>query len=251
MDFNATVDLIIRELNEAVEIIEDLRNYQGVPSLQVELAKSKCKNAAEVIRLLKIINETEVPPVKPEKVVKNDMQNPIINKPESFISRPEPPINRPEPAISRPEPAIDKPELTEIKGETLFRESADKKTVTPGSTKKPSDSVTLGDTFGKRTNSINEKLGIRKDDDDLRELIKSKPITSLAGAIGINDKFLFIRELFHGDTELYNRTITTIDSSSGFSDAKAIIMNYADNDEENEAVRQLLDLVKRKFPGNE
>ena len=31
MDFNTTVDLIVRELNEAVEIIEDLKNYPGCP----------------------------------------------------------------------------------------------------------------------------------------------------------------------------------------------------------------------------
>jgi hypothetical protein len=42
MDFKATVDLIIKDLDEAREIIDDLKNYPGVPHLQVELAKSKC-----------------------------------------------------------------------------------------------------------------------------------------------------------------------------------------------------------------
>ena len=53
MDFNATIDLIIKDLQEAREIIDDLKKYQGVPVLQVELAKAKCKSAAEVIALLK------------------------------------------------------------------------------------------------------------------------------------------------------------------------------------------------------
>jgi len=35
------------------------------------------------------------------------------------------------------------------------------------------------------------------------------------------------------------------------SDAKAIIMSYTGEGEENEAVRQLLDLVKRKLPADE
>lgn len=237
MDFNATVDLIIRELNEAVEIIEDLHNYKGVPSLQVELAKSKCKNAAEVIRFLKNINEKDETPVKPAPDIKPEIENQISNRLETVL-------NKPDPVVSKPEKPV-------IKAETVFREPAARKAGSAGSTKKPSDSVTLADTFGKRTNSINEKLGIRKDDDDLRELIKSKPITSLEGAIGINDKFLFIRELFNGDTELYNRTISTLDTSSSYGDAKAIIMNCTDNDEENEAVKQLLNLVKRKFPEHE
>ena len=45
MDFNATIDLIIKDLNDASAIIDDLKKYQGVPALQVELAKSKCKSA--------------------------------------------------------------------------------------------------------------------------------------------------------------------------------------------------------------
>ena len=55
MDFNATIDIIIKDLNEAREIIDDLKKYPGVPELQVELAKSKCKSASEVIALLKNI----------------------------------------------------------------------------------------------------------------------------------------------------------------------------------------------------
>jgi hypothetical protein len=53
MDFNRTVDLIIKDLYEAGEIIDDLKNYPGVPAFQVELAKSKCKSAAEIIHFSK------------------------------------------------------------------------------------------------------------------------------------------------------------------------------------------------------
>ncbi len=49
MDFNATIDLIIKDLDEAREIIDDLKRYPGVPAFQVEFAKSKCKSASEVI----------------------------------------------------------------------------------------------------------------------------------------------------------------------------------------------------------
>ena len=63
MDFNATVDLIIRDLHEAHDIIDDLRNYPGVPAIQIEMAKLKCKSAAEVIALLKNMqNETAIKP---------------------------------------------------------------------------------------------------------------------------------------------------------------------------------------------
>jgi hypothetical protein len=66
MDFNSTIDLIIKDLNEASEIIDDLKKYPGVPALQVELAKSKCRSAGEVIALLK--NPGDIIPAKNEPV---------------------------------------------------------------------------------------------------------------------------------------------------------------------------------------
>ncbi len=76
MDFNATVDLIIKDLNEAREIIDDFRNYPGVPVLQVEIAKSKCKSAAEVIALLKNIQGKPVVEVKKEPAIKAEDKKP-------------------------------------------------------------------------------------------------------------------------------------------------------------------------------
>ena len=70
MDFKSTIDLIIKDLNEASEIIDDLKKYPGVPALQVELAKSKCRSAGEVIALLK--NLSDIVPVKQEMTRKTN-----------------------------------------------------------------------------------------------------------------------------------------------------------------------------------
>jgi hypothetical protein len=81
--------------------------------------------------------------------------------------------------------------------------------------------------------------------------MKTKPLTNLSNAIGVNDKFLFIRELFNGNPESYNQAINRLDEAANLADAKTIIMSYTDGNTETEAVKQLLDLVKRKFPGDE
>lgn len=230
MEFNATVDLIVRELNEAMEIIEDLRNYKGVPHIQVELAKSKCRNAAEVIRLLKTIQEKDSQDIQETETAGNNEE--------------------PAPVSTRPAPADIKYELPSVKTLTPVREPQPIKEKPVKTTKKTSGKVTLADTFTRKSDSINEKLGVRKDDEGMRDLLKSKPITSLSEAIGINDKFLFIREIFNGNSDLYNKTIINLDNSSCFDDARTIIMDYTGN-EENDVVRQLLELVKRKFPADE
>ncbi len=215
MDFNATVDLIIRDLNEAREIIDDLKNYPGVPLIQVELAKSKCKSAGEVIALLK------------------NMQNSVSSPEQKPVTRQNP----------------ESPEKPEEKHETNKAYHV-KEDIPEIPAAKAGDSAIIADTFG-LTDRINEKMGSLRDEEDFSDILKSKPLANLKEAIGVNDKFLFIRELFGGNQEAYNQAITRIDNAESLEDARAVIMSYRGENKETDAVRQLLDLVKRKFPPNE
>jgi len=194
MDFNATIDLIIKDLDEAVEIIDDLKKYTGVPVLQVELAKSKCKSAGEVIGLLKSLRDNI-----------------------SVISTP-PPDEKKEKPKKTPE--------------------------------KKSESTIIADKFSHLSNRFNEQLGSMKSE-DISDILKTKPLTNLSEAIGVNDKFHFIKEIFDGNKDAYIQAISRLDHAESLTDAKAVIMSYTGDSNENEAVKQLLDLVKRKLPSNE
>ena len=216
MDFNATIDLIIRDLEEAGEIIDDLKKYPGVPVLQVELAKSKCKSAGGVIALLKTINESESP--KPEARI-------AFGKPSATEGSPKPGPEIPKPRIEKDEP--------------------DKKV------KKPSESAIIADTFIHLPGSLNEQMGSHNADGDISQRLKTKPISSLKEAIGINDRFLFIREIFNNNKDAYAQAISRLEHAESLCDASAIIMSYTGDGNENEAVKQLLDVVKRKFPSDE
>ena len=97
--------------------------------------------------------------------------------------------------------------------------------------------------------SINEKLKQTKI--DLGDTLTEVPIRDLRKAIGVNDRFLFINELFRGDEVAYERSIKTINSFSIFAEAEYWIQrelkvkNGWDN--ENEMVTQFYQLVKRRF----
>ena len=194
MDFNATIDLIIKDLDEAVEIIDDLKKYAGVPVLQVELAKSKCKSAGEVIALLKSLKENM-----------------------SVIITP-PPDEKKEKSKKDPE--------------------------------KKSESTIIADKFSHLSNRFNEQLGSMKSV-DISDILKTKPLTNLSEAIGVNDKFHFIKEIFDGNKDAYIQALSRLDHAESLTDAKAVIMSYTGDSDENEAVKQLLDLVKRKLTSNE
>ena len=66
--------------------------------------------------------------------------------------------------------------------------------------------------------SVNEKL--KQSKIDLGDLLTEVPIRDLKKAIGINDRFLFINELFRGDEAAYERSIKTINSFSILPEAE-------------------------------
>jgi hypothetical protein len=212
MDFNATVDLIIKDLEEAREIIDDLKNYPGVPVIQIEMAKSKCKSAGEIISLLKTIQN----------------QEPVPNEKQSSSTETKTEVVPPE----------------DITVSDVQEESS-----TPSPDKK-ADHSTVGDSFSP-TDRLNEQIGSTRGEDNVTKMIKTKPLANLDDAIGVNDKFLFIREIFNGSPESYNQAIERLNGVKTFADARNVLMSYTDDNKETKIVKQFLDIVKRKFPSDE
>jgi hypothetical protein len=237
MDLNVAIDIIIKDLNEARDIIEDLKRYPGVPAFQVELAKSKCRSAAEVITLLKDLSE-KVNAARDNPQEKKE-EKPAEIKVEPVVKKVEPPVE----IVAVPP--------VEIRNETkVVIPPEQKPTINlepKPATRKPSENAILADQFSGMDESFNEKMGSVKHDDDIVEMMKSKPLANLSEAIGVNDRFLFIREIFKGDQDSYNAAIIKLNSAPSLTDAKALIVDYTRDNADNEAVKQLMDLLKRKF----
>jgi hypothetical protein len=235
MDFNATIDLIIKDLDETREIIDDLKKYPGVPALQVELAKSKCKSAGEVIALLKNLKENISTGKQEPAQTQNQQQAPIEKattaKSNELISAVE--------VENKKNLPVDSTDTSIL----IMEESVLTQINVP-------DSAIVADKFSHLSNRFNEHLGSMKSDDDLSDILKTKPVTSLYEAIGVNDRFLFIREIFDGNKDAYNQAISRLDSVENIADAQAVIMSYKGDNTDSKAVSQLIDLVKRKFPAN-
>lgn len=64
--------------------------------------------------------------------------------------------------------------------------------------------------------------------------------------IGINDKFLFIRELFNGDSNLYNEFIDKINTTKDIKEALEINSQFNMNKEE-ESTKLFTEILNRKF----
>lgn len=96
--------------------------------------------------------------------------------------------------------------------------------------------------------SLNDRLKeIRKETGD--DLDK-EPVKDLRKAIGINDRYLFINELFRGDEAMYERSIKTINSFNILAEADYWIQRELKVKlgwPESEATKQFDALVRRRF----
>ncbi|MFN8240536.1 MAG: hypothetical protein U0X39_07265 [Bacteroidales bacterium] len=237
MDFNTSIDIIIKDLRAAREILDDLKSRDGVPVFQIELAKAKCKGAEELLTILKELgpeaaglpqssNPVEKPkPSKHEQlieIVHDDIPGELIEE-EKVIASTE------KPGSKNSDQHHDEPDV---------KVSHEKKT----------ESSILADTFAQGSGSLNEQLGQSRKEGDISEVLKTIHIDNLKDAIGVNDKFLFIREIFGGNQGNYEEAITRLNGSTSLSDAIEVISGYSGLNEKNEAVNQLLEIVKRKLP---
>jgi hypothetical protein len=96
---------------------------------------------------------------------------------------------------------------------------------------------------------LNEKL--RASQVEVGTLLNNEPIKELKKGIGINDRFLFVQELFRGDETMYERSIKTIDSFAIYPEAQFWIqrelkLKIGWNDD-SATVKHFDQLVKRRF----
>lgn len=87
--------------------------------------------------------------------------------------------------------------------------------------------------------------------DSLNDAMADTPIKDLKKAMGINDRYLFIGELFNGDEVAFDRSVKTINAFGAFAEAelwmrRELIHTYG-WDEKSPTVKQFLQLVRRRF----
>ena len=97
--------------------------------------------------------------------------------------------------------------------------------------------------------SINDIFAIDAPEKTVADKLSRQPIRDLKSAIGLNQKFLFINDLFEGENKIFNSAINKINSFNSLPEAIAFIdSDLSSNwDKENSSVLNFMDLVKRRF----
>jgi hypothetical protein len=110
----------------------------------------------------------------------------------------------------------------------------------------------INDVIASRHNgssSLNDKL--KSDVLELKSALNDTPVRDLKKAIGVNDRYVFINQLFRGDEVMYERSLKTINGFRILPEAEywmerelKVKLGW---DENREATRQFYQLVKRRF----
>lgn len=116
---------------------------------------------------------------------------------------------------------------------------------------KSSEQAILADKYQEEKKFINESLAENGRKADISSKITSKPIRNISSALGINDRFKLVNDLFNGDRDSYQNAINILDGASNFNEAFNYITSSFDWDMEEESVQILLELVRRKFIVNQ
>lgn len=116
------------------------------------------------------------------------------------------------------------------------------------SSKTFAEAVTLADKLKKDDNTINRQMA--NSNLPRNQAFTETPISNLRNAIGINDKFMFVNELFKGDMKEYDNFIAQVNNASGYNEAISMLdeaLIKFDSVNKNDAVKKLKDFISRRF----
>lgn len=264
-------DQIIEAINEQWEII---RSYKGkIPFIELDIyidnlkklyekaifiEKLNKEKMAEYIGTEEIIQSEPTPPVTPETKTVSEIiitdtprQEPIQQDVITETAHDNIPDIIPEEKPVKDEIVFEIAEEKPVKPEPVETQTQKKHIPLPYPDLFSSSGTTLADKFQTERKTIKDQLSETNNDNSLGDKIQQSQIQDLKSAIGINDKFLFINELFKGDLAGYNKTIEGLDKCASRQEALNLLEKFRHQfnwSENSSSLSRLYNFLKRRYP---
>jgi hypothetical protein len=262
-------------IDEKLEVIQEqfsiIKSYDGkIPVIELDLIMASIRDLYELVINLQMENiggvivpkpaqDTEKPkltpppaPVTPAGPAASQRVSPSFISIEPVVEREEEPVPQP-PAESIPEipeppanPVISSP--PQIETETEQEQEQETEPEQHPQPEKPNKIAFDLFSSGAGT-TLADRLREGKDK-SLADKLQEHQVFDLRTTIGINDKFLFINELFEGDMRIYDDVVQKLNSAVTMAQADLLMLDLkiAYNwDSESPTVKKFVDLVRRKF----
>lgn len=105
--------------------------------------------------------------------------------------------------------------------------------------------VVLGDVLGGEQTTVADAIAVSAGPDVAT--VAAAGEVSLMKAVSLNDKMLLVRELFGGDSRLYEQSMEVLDSYESLDEAMLFIYDNFDWNPNSEGAKLLVDLLMRKL----
>lgn len=254
MEVKTTIEKLIKDIQDIEKTISRLRNSSHIPQIEIDLVLSRLREAYDVA--LGLNKSRESAGDQPSEQISPGIES--TGDPGEFEGT-EKPAETPQPVelgktVTREAPEgqdfelEQEPETGSVKKEEPIlveerkEEAPEEKTSTD---KKPP--VIVADRFKDSKKFMNETLAKNMPTKDLSSKLQSKPLGDIGKAIGINDRFLFIKELFDGDSKKFDETINVLNNAPNFNEAFNYLSENFSWNMDDPSVQKLLELARRKL----
>jgi hypothetical protein len=217
-----TINKIIGELDKVKTILQNINKTGHLPEIERDLILSKMRNIYEFLILIQPDFSSD------DEIVKKEVGDTSKK--------------------SKPEDTYDVVKEVEKKEEVKPETTENVEVQLPKQEPYKIKEEILIEKFQSTGNFVHDALTRYVDTFDISKKLQNQPLKDIYSAIGLNDKFLFTKELFNDDMDLYKFTIDKLNHSGNFNDAIQYIDSNFKWDFENNAVQKLLELVRRRFP---
>ena len=261
MDFLKAVNIIERDLDEAMALLEQLNGISGPELAEIKLARSRVQSASDLLKLLPgmtpvkatvagAVHHDSMPAMESAPVKVTEEKAQFNQQTMEQASVPEP-VHEPEPAaeavLQSGHAAAPTAETSHSSQPAPSAEPA-KQPAAAQKNHEPSKPI-LADRFS-QSGTLGDRISPVRQDEAITTAMHSKPIADIGAAIGINDRFRYIRELFSGDTLAYNDTIRRLNNSASLGEAMRILDESTVMGSDPATQSSFVDVVRRKFSLN-
>ncbi|MBN1415789.1 MAG: hypothetical protein JW973_11865 [Bacteroidales bacterium] len=224
MNYKHTFEAAMANLAEINGLMQAFQDTGSVSSLEIDLVMQKTRNFYEILLLLKPDENRKPMSGHPDLSSVTGTETDRDQKPVSGKS------------VQGYDDSFE-----------IDREPADENKPSTAETKhKKAEKEVLSDLL-KREKLLGESLHESTQYQDISSRLHAKPVTDLVKAIGINERFLYIRELFGNDPKKYDKAIEVLNNAANFNDAYNFMIREYTWDMDSELVQGLLEVVRRKF----
>ncbi len=274
MEFKKNIRNLSKDIEDIGNFVSKIQNNSRITQLEMDILKTKIHKL-----YLTYLNFDSKDNSLENHTVEED-ETPIIESEkgtsDSFIPK-EKGINEQKPAEEDEVPetldfedeqnednsnfvqALDSPESESFGAEEMideeFVDNLDKESIEepiaptidePVQSKKARDPEVLADIYKNKKKFRNESIQTNNTQ-DISSKFHSQPISDISLAIGLNDKFRYIRELFDGDNVEYTETLKFLNNVKSENEAADYLNDKFEWDMETKLVKSLLELTARKL----